>query len=183
MSNGSKHNSPLVNSVLTLQNHLTELERIGSKITSTDMTSDVDVEFIQKLLMHFAECGQSVSDEVKSLSIHLKQAQARAEAVAEAVSRQANVFSGRNTEQSEHLERFRALGEKVHALNASLTGEDGAALRSNLPLVQQQLGALIEELQQLRDSARTSRMKTMEKSAESLAQSLQALQLKLSGLA
>src|SRR5678816_2346748 len=176
MSNGSKNDSPLVNSVLALQGYLAELERIGGKITSMDMTGDVDAEFIQKLLMRFAECGQSVSDEVRNLSIHLKEAQARAEDVAGAVSRQANAFRVRRNEQSEYLEKFRLLGEKVRALNASLTGEDGMALRTNLPVVEQQLAGLIEELQQLRNSARESRLKTLEKSAESLGQSLQALQ-------
>jgi len=182
MSNGSKHDSPLVKSVLALQDYLAELERIGGKIMSTDMGAEVDVEFIQKLLMRFAECGESVSDEVKSLSLHLKQAQTRAETVAEAVSRQANAFSVRRNEQSEFLEKFRLLGEKVRALNVSLAGENGGALTSNLPLVEQQLRSLIEELQDLRNSARTSRIKTLEKSAESLAQSLQVLRLKLTML-
>jgi len=183
MSNGNKHDSPLVNSVLALQGHLAELERIGGKITSMDMTGDVDAEFVQKLLMHFAECGQSVSDEVRNLSTQLRQAQARAEAVAEAVSRQANAFGVRRNEQNEYLDKFRLLGEKVRALNASLTGEEGSALRTNLPVVEQQLAGLIEELQELRNSARASRLKTLEKSAESLAQSLQALQVKLAGRA
>jgi hypothetical protein len=57
-----------------------------------------------------------------------------------------------------------------------LTGE---ALRSNLPVVERQLAGIVAELQQLRSSARTAGLKTLEKSAESLAQSLQALQLKL----
>ena len=183
MSNGSKRDSPLVNSVLALQSHLAELERIGGKITSTDMTADVDAEFVQKLLMRFAVCGQSVSDEVRNLSTHLKEAQGRAEAIAEAVSRQANAFSIRRNEESEYLERFRLLAEKVRALNASLTGEDGTALMANLPVIEQQLPGLIEELQHLRNSARASRLKTLEKSAESLTQSLQALQLKLAGRA
>jgi uncharacterized phage infection (PIP) family protein YhgE len=181
MANGSRHDSPLVNSVLALQDHLAELERIGGKITSADMTAEVDVELIQKLLMRFAECGQRVSDEVKNLSLHLKQAQTRAETIAGSVSRQANAFSVRRNEQNEFLEKFRLLGEKVRALNVSLTSENGA-LSSNLPLVEQQLRSLIEELQELRNSARTSRIKTLEKSAESLAQSLQALRLKLTML-
>jgi len=183
MSNGSSHESPLVNSVLTLQDQLAELERLGGKITSMDMTGDIDAEFIQKLLLRFAECGQSISDEVKNLSTHLKQAQSRAEAVAEAVSRQANAFSIRRNEQNEYLEKFRLLGERVRTLNTSLTGEEGTTLRSNLPVVEQQLAGLVEELQQLRNSARTSGLKTLEKSAESLAQSLQALQVKLAGRA
>ena len=57
MANNTDRDSPLVTSVLALQNHLTELERLGGKINSIDMASDVEVDFIQKLLMRFAECG------------------------------------------------------------------------------------------------------------------------------
>jgi hypothetical protein len=179
MPNNSKQDSPLVSSILALQDHLTELERIGGKIMSTDMTSEVDVDFIQKLLTHFAECGQSMSDEVKNLSILLKDAQSRAETMAEAVSRQAKAFNIRRNEQNEYLEKLRLLGGKVRALNASLTGEDGVALKSNIPLLDHELAVLIEELQQMRRSAEASRMTTLEKSAESLAQALQSMQMKL----
>jgi hypothetical protein len=120
-----------------------------------------------------------MSDELKNLFTLLKDAQSRAETVAEAVSRQAKAFSIRRNEQNEYLEKFRLLGEKVRALNASLTGEDGVALKSNLPLLDDELAVLIEELQQMRSSAEASRMKTLEKSAESLAQALISMQLKL----
>lgn len=61
MSNKITRDSPLVKSVLALDNYLAELERVGARINSTDMTSDFDVEYIQKLMTRFAECGQSIS--------------------------------------------------------------------------------------------------------------------------
>jgi len=193
MTNTNKNDSPLVTSVLALQSHLSELERVGSKINAMDMTSDIDVEHVQKLLAHFAECGQGVSDEVSQLSLHLQQARERAESVAEGVSRQAEVFSARRKEQEEQLEKFRLLGQKVRELNATIslglkpqsngsTDADGFDLRSNLPNLEQQLTALIENLHDLRNSARTSRMKSLEKNAESLAQTLEAVQAKLRNL-
>src|SRR6267142_1231990 len=106
MSNKIKRDSPLVKSVLALDNYLTELERVGTKINSTDMTSDFDVEYIQKLMTRFAECGQEVSEEVIRLSTQLHEAQARAEAVAQGVSRQAELFNHRRKEQNEQLEKF-----------------------------------------------------------------------------
>ena len=75
--------SPLVNAVVALHRQLTELERLGGKINSLDMSSDVDVDHVQKLLARFAECGQSISEEVNSLSSHLRDAQLRAESVAQ----------------------------------------------------------------------------------------------------
>src|SRR5205823_13901 len=89
MSNKTKRDSPLVKSVLALDGHLTELERVGTRINSTDMTADFDLEYIQKLMTRFAECGQGVSEEVTNLAAQLQEAQARAEAVAQGVSRQA----------------------------------------------------------------------------------------------
>lgn len=194
MSNKIKRDSPLVKSVLALDHYLTELERVGAKINSTDMTSDIDVEYIQKLMTRFAECGHGVSVEVANLSTQLHEARARAEAVAQGVSAQAELFNNRRNEQNEKLEKFRVLGEKVRELNAALsqfrrphgrglTDEDRVKLTSGIPAFEAQLAVHIEELNDLRKSARDSRMKALEKIAESLAQSLQAVRNKLSLLA
>jgi chromosome segregation ATPase len=193
MSNKTKKDSPLVKSVLTLDGYLSELERIGAKINSTDMTSDFDIEHIQKLMNRFAECGQGVSEEVTNLAAHLNEARARAEAVAQGVSRQAELLTNRRNEQDTKLEQFQVLGEKVRALNAAITQfqrpgghglseEDHTKLTSNIPAVEAQLVVLIEELQNLGKSARDSRMKALEKNAESLAQTLQAVRQKLRDL-
>jgi hypothetical protein len=120
----------------------------------------------------------------------LREAQTRAEAVAQGVSRQAGLFSTRRAELNEKLEQFRVLGEKVRDLSAaisqvgrphggSMTPEDRANLTSKIPGFEAQLAALIEELENLRESARNSRMKSLQKSAESLVQTLQAVQKKL----
>ncbi len=59
MSNKSKRDSPLVQSVLALDSYLSELERVGTKINGTDMSADFDGEYIQKLITRFTECGSS----------------------------------------------------------------------------------------------------------------------------
>ena len=190
MSNKIKRDSPLVKSVLALDNYLSELERIGSKINSTDMTSDFDVEHIHKLMARFAECGQGVADEVTTLSSQLRDAQARAEVVAEGVSRQADLLNVRSKELNAKLEEFRILGEKVRDLNTQISHvrrprEDGQKeaqreeLASNIPAFEAQLTTLIDELVNLQTSARNSRMKALEKNTESLVQSLQAMRKKL----
>jgi chromosome segregation ATPase len=190
MSNKSKRESPLVKSVLALDGYLSELERIGTKINSADMTSDVDIEYIQTLMSRFAECGQGVSQEVANLSTHLKEARDRAEAVAQGVSRQADLWNVRRNAQNKKLEELRALGEKVRDLNAAisqfrrsegqaLTHEDREQLASSIPALESQLETLIKDLQEFRQAAREARMKSLEKSAESLAQSLQAVRSKL----
>ena len=113
--------------------------------------------------------------------------------MAQGVSRQAEFFNIRKNEQNEKLEEFRILGENVRDLNAAisqfrprqgeaLTDESRSKLKSTIPGVESQLGVLIEELESLRESARNSRMKTLEKNAESLMQSLQAARKKLRDL-
>src|SRR5262249_2519239 len=109
MSDKNKRDSPLVKTVLALDNYLTEFERVGNKINSTDMTSDFDVEYVQKLIARFTECGQGISEEVSNLSRQLQEAQSSAEAVAQGVSRQAELFNLRQKEQNEKLEQFRVL--------------------------------------------------------------------------
>src|SRR6267378_1812934 len=144
MSNKIKQDSPLVKSVLALDNYLTELERVGTRINSTDMTSDFDVEYIQNLMNRFTECGKGISKEVTNLSTQLHEAQARAEAVAQGVSGQAEFWNIRKNEQNEKLEKFHILGERVRELNAAIsqfrppqgqgvTNEDREKLRSNIP--------------------------------------------------
>jgi len=193
MSNKTKRDSPLVKAVLALDNYLSELERIGGKINSTDMASDFDVEYIQKLMTRFAECGQGVSQEVMNLSTHLQEARQRAEIVAQGVSAQAELLNKRRHEQNEKLEMFRVLGERVRQLNDTisefrrphgqgLTGEDRAKLTSNIPVFEAQLVQLIDELKVLRQSARDSHMRALEKNAESLTQTLQAVHKKLGDL-
>ncbi len=183
----------MVTAVHALQDCLNELERVGNKINSTDLAGEIDVEHIQKLLNHFAECGQGISDEVTNLSRHLQEAQARAQAVAQGVSRQAEIFQNRRSEQNEKMEQFRLLGERVREINAAisvfrrpagqaLTPEERSTLESSIPNLENQLAQLITELQELRQSARGSKMRTLERNAESLTQSLQAVQVKLRDL-
>jgi hypothetical protein len=154
------------------------------------MNEDVDVEHVQKLMARFAECGRGVSEEVRNMSLELQHAQNSAEAVAEGVARQAEVFKTRTIGQQEQLERFQMLGEKVRALNESLsefrrpkgqgfTDDERSAVSAKIPNFEQELVVLIAELQDLRDAARASRMGNLEKDAESLAQTLQAVHAKL----
>jgi chromosome segregation ATPase len=189
MSNKTKRDSPLVESVLALDGHLAELERVGSKIIAADMTSDFDLDYIQKLLTRFAECGRGISEEVVRLSQRLQEAQLRADGVARGVSQQAERFNARKKAHDEKVEQLRALGEKVRALNAAigefrpadgaLTNETLAGWKARVPTFDAQLAELIVQLQALKDSARGSQMRTLAKSAESLAQSLEAARKRL----
>jgi chromosome segregation ATPase len=181
MEKKARKESPIVKSVLALDTHLSELERVGTKINSTDMTDDFDVEFVQKLMARFAECGQGVSSEVANLSAHLQEAQTRAESIALGVGRQAELFNARRKEHIDRMEEFRILGEKVRDLNTGIGQfrNDPAELQAKIPALEAQLIGLLEDLNKLRSSARDSRMRALAKHAESLAQALQSARKKL----
>src|SRR5262249_20278043 len=137
-----------------------------------------------------AECGQHIAEEMTNFSTQLKEAQTRAQTVTANVSRQAALFKERVDDLNEKLEKFRLLGERVRGLNAvigrfkppqgdELTKEDREAMNSTIATLEAQLTGVIEELQELRNSARSSQIRSLEKEAESLAQSVRALQTKL----
>jgi hypothetical protein len=181
MSNKAKRDTPMVHAVLALQEHLNELERIGTKINAADLTGELDADHIQKLLVRFAECGQGISDEITNFSVHLQEARAHAEVVAQGVSSQAEIFRTRREEQNAKMDQFNQLGERVQQLNASISRFKDPENQNSGGFGEyaDQLAAIIKDLHELRDSARDSRMKSLEKKAQSLAQSLEAAHAKL----
>jgi len=193
MGNKDKEQSALVQSVLALDNYLAELNRVGAKIAAIDMSGEIDSEYIQKLIVRFAECGEGISREVTNLSTRLQEAQSSAQAVADKVASQAEAFKLRRREHEEKIEQFRTLGEKVRDLTVAisrhrptdrghLTGEERAALVAKIPEFDGQLTSLINELHALRESAQGSRMRKLERDAESMIQTLQAVRTKMQEL-
>lgn len=186
-------NSDLIKTVFTLAEHFAELERVGGKINSMDIKTDSDFEHIQKLLSRFAECGESVSQEVTRLSALLTDARNKAENIAAGVASRAEEVRKRRVEESQKFEEFSLLGEKVRQLSStlaslrrnegeSLTNEDRAKLSMSLSEVEVQLHPLIEQAQRLRREAHDRRMKNLEQNADSLTQTLQSIQRKLGEL-
>lgn len=189
----TKIKSPMVQSVLALDEYFQELERLGNKINSLEMKSDFDFEHAQRLMSRFAECGQLVSNEVLNLSNSLADARARAEAMAQGVAQRAHLLSDRKTVEQQKMEEFRLLGEKVRELTAALTqfrrpaeseltDEDRMEISHGLSILEKQLEPLIDQAQNLKKEAQLSKMKILESNAEALSQTLQAVRQKLNSL-
>lgn len=185
--------SPLVQSVLALDEYLNELERVGAKINSMPLKSEFDLKHMQKLLARFAECGQGVAQEVTNLSTQLNEARARAESVAAGVASRAESLNLAKNDEADKMEQFRMLGDKVRELNQAMsvlrrpegevmTDEDRKQIAASLAEFDSQLDPLIEEAQNLRKAAQTSNMKSLESNADSLAQTLLAVRQKLRSL-
>lgn len=182
--------SPLVESVLALDEHFAGLERIGEKIKDMPLKSESDQEQLRKMLTKFAEYGAGVSEEVSRLSFNLTEARKRAEAVATEVAARAEELNGLSGTQQQVWNRFRALNEKVQALNASIstlkrpeagmiTEEDRMQITASLKEFDSLFEPLIEESVSIRKEAHDLNIKSLESNADSLAQTLQAVREKI----
>ena len=186
-----KNPSPLIQTVLNLDNYFSELIRLGAKIETMEMKSDFDFEQIEKLINRFTECGQGVSDEVVHLSQSLNELRTKSEAAAQVVAARAELLRARKDDSQSKMDALRALGEKVRVLTLSLTDlkkiegdsateEDRAKISMRLSEFELELRPLIDEAQRLKEEGQNSKIKVLEQSADSLRQSLVAISQKLS---
>ena len=186
-----KNPSPLIQTVLNLDNYFSELIRLGAKIETMEMKSDFDFEQAEKLITRFTECGQGVSDEVVHLSQGLNELRTKSEAAAQVVAARAEMLRARKDDSQSKMDALRALGEKVRVLTLSLvdlkkiegdtaTEEDRAKISMRLSEFELELRPLIEEAQKLKEEGQNSKIKVLEQSADSLRQSLVAISQKLS---
>jgi hypothetical protein len=187
----NKEQSPLVKSVLNLDSHFSDLERLSSRIEEMELRSEFDLNQARQLMSRFAEAAQAVSSEIVHLAAYLDEARSRAEANGKIVAAKAEELQLRQNEQELKLSAFRALTGKVTILNENLKllkkpeGEEfsdleRAAVNHRLADLKLQLEPLIAEANSLKDEARTSKMKVLEQNADSLSQSLSAVSQKLS---
>lgn len=193
MSNQSitiKNPSPLVQAVLALDNYLSELNRLGEKITGMDMRSEFDFEQAQKWISRFSVCGEGVSEEVMRLSTSLVEARAQAENAAEKVSEKAKQLQERKLEEQAKMDQLRFLTEKVRELTiylseskrpegAEYSEADRAKISMQLASFENHVTPLIQEARNLKLDAQKSKMKALEQSADSLEQSLTAISKRL----
>lgn len=191
MDKSSKDKSPLAQSVLALESYFAELERLGNKITASDMKSEFDFEQARRWMERFSECGEEVAVEVQKLATLLGQAQARAEELARAVSEKAGTLQSHHTEKQKYWDEFHALTATIQELSQKITQlrrpegevmttEQRAELHTTLANIGEQLAPLIDQASRLRKDAQKSRLKTLEQNADSLTQTLQSVKQKLS---
>lgn len=189
----TKIESPLVRSVLALDSHLMELERVGERIIEARMKSEFDFEQVRKLMVRFAEYGEGISKEIGELSQHLNEARTRAESVAKAVSDKAELLKERTGAENDKYDQFRLLSEKVRDLNgrigvlrpskdANPSPAERLKLTEQLKAFEGEIEKLINEAEDIRRQAHEAKMKDLQSDADSLAQTLQAVQRKLKSL-
>jgi chromosome segregation ATPase len=188
-----KNLSPFGQYALTLDSDFIELERLSGQIERLDIESDAGMDRAKQLLAKFGETGQRIADGVQGLAKTLEETRGRAEKAAEFVASRAAKVQERQQENNRMMERFQALGERVRGVSASIaelkkpagetmTDEGKAEVRMKLTDFESELGKLIDESQQLKQDAQAASMKTLERNADSLNQTLQSARRKLTSL-
>lgn len=173
------------NAALALDQDFGEFERLAHKIESLSIDSDSGFDQAQKLLVKIDECGKRIGTNMQLLSQKLEDARKATEEAAQAVSTRALAVQQRQKETQFMLERLRNLGETVKDITSKLTqvrqdtepaseAERKTQLANRLPEFDGELALVVEDINKLMLDARTLRMKTLERNADSLRQSLQA---------
>ncbi len=186
----NKTQSPLVQSVLNLDGHFADLERLSARIEEIELKSEFDFTQARQLLGRFAECAQSVSTEIVDLVGFINEARIRAETAGKIVAAKAEQLQELQDKQDDKMKAFHVLAEKVATLNENLkslkkpNGEELSEserilLVNKFGELKLQLEPLIEEAVAIKNEARTSKMKVLEQNADSLSQSLTAVKQKL----
>lgn len=188
-----KNPSALVLAVLTLDAHYADLKRLAERIEEIEMKSNFDFEQTERLLNHYAETGQAISQDIALFVQVLNETRTDAEAAAAQVAAKAEQLKVRKEDIQEKMNRFHALSAKVTELNSSLVefrkpeGEnfsdaDRELLKGRLAEVAGKIGGLVAEAEQLKDLGRESKIKILEQNADSMRQSLLAVEKKIGGL-
>ncbi len=185
-----KNPSPLVLSILALDEHFSEMARLAGRIDEMDLKSNFDFEQSERLINLFAECGQAVSGDIAKFVAVLNEDREKTELAAQKVAIKADQLKERKDEIQEKMAHFHVLSGKVSQLNETLltfkkpqgetmTDEDRALLATNLGDIELKIQTLILEAQELKEVGQQSKIKILEQNADSMRQTLIAVSQKL----
>ena len=174
-----KNLSPLVQAVLALDRDFQDLERLRENIEHSDLETESGLDRTRNLLKRFGESGTRLADNLQGFAKILGETRDQAEKSATVVAQRTQAFQARVESTEQIFIRFQGLVEKVRTLAAHAADVDQASLSERCSDLNIQLGALIAEVQEFKDDARAANLKSVEKNAEALAQSMSASLRKL----
>lgn len=195
MSTEKKELSVFAQAAMALDADFTTLAVTSAELERLDIQSDAGLKRGKILLARFAECGQRVGANIQALSGALNQAQADASGAAKIVSDKAAAIQERQQHEDSLLHRFNFLNETLRKFNEAVTklrdlskgeggtGGEGAFIAEHVPGLSAKLGELVEEVGKIEADAKAANMKTLQKDANSLGQSMQSMRRKLESLA
>lgn len=177
---------------LELDSGFTQMQHLARDLESLSIETDSGLERAKKLLGQFEACTQAITDCSQAFSKVLQETKAATEKSAEMVAHRAQAVHERQVESEQMLYRFKTLGEMVRKTTEAVTQvvqplpgtpaipeEAHRVLMSRLPDFNEQMGVLVEEAKNLMQDAHKANMKSIERNADSLRQTLQAARHRL----
>jgi hypothetical protein len=183
--------SAFAQAALSLDSEFAEFERLARELEKLPIDSESGMERARKLLGHFEGVGERIDEGMHALARNLDEARQRTEAIAQQVTERARAIQERQVQTNEMFERFQklsdmarqitvAVGQLMQPRETELSSEEKNLILSKLPEVDEKMGVIVDEARKLMDDARHAKLKTLERSADSLRQSLQSARQKLS---
>jgi hypothetical protein len=186
---GTKNLSKFAQAALDLDANFQEFERLAGQVEREDVQSDTGFERASKILAKLDATGQKIGTGMIALSEALEESRASTERAANIANARAVAVEERQALSEQMIERLRFLGETVRSITESvnsmrqpaemITAEEREILARQLPEFHVQLGKLVDEVQKLKVDAGAAHMRSLEKSADALRQSLQAARHRL----
>jgi chromosome segregation ATPase len=134
---------------LKMDEHFSELNRLSRQIGELDLDTESGVERGGKLLVQFAEHGQSISGGIQEFLGALQEAREKSEAATKLVAERALLIQKRKQEQGDIRERLSVVEREVKAANENIARsfkKDGGVGKDDQPRLKAELGRLNEEL-------------------------------------
>jgi chromosome segregation ATPase len=189
-TSNSKNLTPFAEAALTLDSDFAELEQLSGQLDRLSLESDTGLERAKKILAQFGECGGRIGDRLQNLAKTLDEARSGAEKAAQLIADRAVRVQERQQQNDQLAERFGTLNGMVRTIStalsqlkkpegAKLSEEERTFLSEKLPELDQQMRTLSDEAFKLKEDAQKANMKTLERNADSLAQTLSSARRKL----
>jgi chromosome segregation ATPase len=167
-----------------------EFERLARELEQLDIASDTGFDRARSLLSEVDGCRQKLESSMQAMAAELDAARGHSEKAAQAILGRALQVQDRQRDSEALLQRFQQLGgmvkqisDSVRELNVQPPGKmspkEQAELDERLPQFDEQMSALVDAARKLMDDARAANLKTLERNADTLRQSLQAARHRL----
>ncbi len=177
------HLTPFGQLALRLDHDFSELNRLSGQIERLEIETDSGLELAIRLLGQFAKHGQGVSDGIKDFAKALESARREAEKAATVVAERAALVQRRQAEQDQLRAKFQELGARVQETSSGIAelkkrgdlAEISAEEKTqHLRDMESRLTEFAEQAKAIQEEARQSRLRKLEREADSLFGTLQS---------
>jgi len=175
---------------VALDGEMRNFECLARELETLTIESDKGMDRGSELLTEIVDCRERLEVRMREMARALEQGRQRNEKAEQIIALRTQVWQQRRTEVEVLLERYKKLGDSVRVLNATVaqlrgpivnvfTPEERENLQLHLNQATEPLAVLVEEAKNLLKEARSANMRSLERNAGSLCQTLQAARNRL----